>query len=88
MKGKDRRALKKEAHGIEPKLLIGKAGVSDNTIMQIEQVLEKDELMKIRVQKNNEEDRHEMIDKILERTGAEFIQSIGNVIVIYKEKED
>ena len=44
--------------------------------------------VKIKVQKNFSEDKDDIVDKILEETGAEFIMSLGNVFGIYRKNPE
>lgn len=85
--GKQRSFLKSLAHGMEPSVIIGKTGITDNLIQQIHEVLEKREIVKIKILNNNNDDRETLIQEILQRLQCEFIQSIGNILVIYRESE-
>ncbi|MBS4535855.1 ribosome assembly RNA-binding protein YhbY [Clostridium sp. D2Q-14] len=86
--GKQRSFLKKEAHGIDPILQIGKNGVTENFITQVENALEARELIKIKVLNNSFLDTKEVGNEVSKKADAEFIQSIGNKFVLYKESED
>lgn len=72
---------------MEPSVIIGKTGITDNLIQQIHEVLEKREIVKIKILNNNNDDRETLIQEILQRLQCEFIQSIGNILVIYRESE-
>ena len=87
MTGKQRRYLKSLAHSMEPAINIGKYGVTDNFIQQIQDLLEKRELVKIKILNNNMDDQDTIVAEILERTGCEFVQAIGFTWVIYKESK-
>lgn len=88
MIGKKRAKLKKLAHKLDPMINIGKNGISDNTIKEIDQLLEKNELVKIKVLNNNDDDREELLEQILQETGAIFVQLIGSILVIYRKSEE
>ncbi|MCI5997703.1 MAG: ribosome assembly RNA-binding protein YhbY [Parvimonas sp.] len=83
---KQRAFLKSLAHNIEPIMNIGKYGVNDETIRQLDLVLEKRELVKIKILNNNLDDDEEIVNFILQKTRAEFVQHIGNKFVIYRRK--
>lgn len=83
---KQRAFLKSLAHSIEPIMNIGKYGVNDETIRQLDLVLEKRELVKIKILNNNLDDNEEIVNFILQKTRAEFVQYIGNKFVIYRRK--
>ena len=65
---------------------IGKYGVNDETIRQLDLALEKRELIKIKILNNNLDDNKEIVDLVLQKTRAEFVQYIGNKFVIYRRK--
>lgn len=86
--GKQRAELKKVSQTLEPQLLIGKSGITDNLIEQIKDHLEKNEILKIKVLSNNTEEKDELVSKVLGMTEAEFVSSLGNKFVIYKRNKD
>jgi len=86
--GKQRSFLKKKAHNIDAILQIGKNGISDNLITQVDEALEARELIKINVLNNSFSDPKELANELAEKTNSEFVQSIGNKIVLYRESEE
>lgn len=86
--GKQRSFLKGLANNLDPVLQIGKNGITDNFIKQVEEILEKKELIKINVLKNSSESADDMAKELTEKLNAEFVQSIGNKFVIYRESEE
>ena len=83
---KQRAFLKSLAHSMWPIMNIGKYGVNDETIRQLDLALEKRELIKIKILNNNLDDNKEIVDLVLQKTRAEFVQYIGNKFVIYRRK--
>ena len=83
---KQRAFLKSLAHSMEPIMNIGKYGVNDETIRQLDLALEKRELIKIKILNNNLDDNKEIVDLVLQKTRAEFVQHIGNKFVIHRRK--
>ncbi|KNF09436.1 RNA-binding, CRM domain-containing protein [Gottschalkia purinilytica] len=86
--GKQRSYLKSIAHNIEPILQLGKNGVSENFIKQIDDALEAREIIKVNVLNNSLLDVKEVANEIAEEVNAEFVQSIGNKFVLYRESKD
>lgn len=86
--GKQRAYLKSMANTMEPLFQIGKNGVTDNFIKQVEEALEVREILKINVLNNSLLDATEVAWEIAEKTESEFVQSIGNKFVLYKESKD
>ncbi len=84
---KQRAFLRKEANGIETIFQIGKDGVGENLINQIEDALRARELIKLRVLENSLLSPKEAAEEICLKTGAESVQVIGTRFVIYKRNE-
>ncbi|MCH4984156.1 ribosome assembly RNA-binding protein YhbY [Macrococcoides goetzii] len=82
--GKQKRFLRAEAHHLDPIFQIGKGGISDNLIEQLNDVLEKRELIKVSVLQNNDDDKQELAETIARRVHGELVQVIGSTIILYK----
>lgn len=67
---------------------IGKGGVTDEIISEIDVVLEKRELIKITVLETAFMTPREACNIVCEKIGAEGVQCIGNKFVIYRESKD
>jgi len=83
--GKQKRFLRAEAHHLKAIFQVGKDGVNENMIKQLNDVLEKRELIKVNVLQNCLEDKHDVAEAIATQTNAHIVQIIGNQIVLYKE---
>lgn len=86
--GKQKRYLRSEAHHLKPIFQVGKTGVNANMVQQINEALEKRELLKVSVLQNCMEDKGTVAQQLSEGTGAEIVQVIGNMIVLYKESQE
>lgn len=86
--GKQRAYLKSIANTMDPIFQIGKNGISENFIKQVEEALEAREIIKIKVLNNSLLDATEVAREVAEKSNSEFVQSIGNKFVIYKESEE
>ena len=81
---KQKSFLRSEAHHIDPIFQVGKGGVSGTMLRQIEEALEKRELIKVSILQNNEDDKNEVAQALAEGTYAELVQLIGNTVILYK----
>ncbi|MBO8156010.1 MAG: ribosome assembly RNA-binding protein YhbY [Bacillaceae bacterium] len=86
--GKQKRFLRSMAHHLTPIFQVGKAGVNENMVNQIEEALEKRELIKVSILQNCFEDKGEIAQEIADGAGCEIVQIIGNTIVLYKESKE
>lgn len=82
---KQKRFLKSEAHHLKPIFQVGKGGVNENLIKQVEEALEVRELIKVSILQNCEEDKDDVAETVSKGTDAELVQVIGKTIVLYKE---
>jgi len=74
-----------KAHALQPVIMIGQAGLTDPVLNEIDQALKTHELIKIKVRAERD-DRKVIQEAIISATHAELIQSIGQVVVIYRKK--
>lgn len=79
--------LKTKAHELKPVIMIGQAGLTEAVGKEIELALDTHELIKIKIRAEREE-RKQMQQQICTETQAELIQSIGQVVVIYRRKPE
>lgn len=86
--GKQRSYLKSIANDIDSIFQIGKSGITDNFIKQIDDALEAREIIKVNVLKNSFLDVKDTANKVAGLTNSEYVQSIGNKFVLYRESKD
>ncbi len=85
MTGKERAAFRAQANGLEPLFQIGKGGISDAFIEQVDGALKKRELIKFKLLLDTSPvSAREAADAVAARTNAEVIQVIGGVVVLYR----
>ncbi len=85
--GSERARLSAMAHGLKPLVQVGRDGVTEAQIENIDRALEDHELIKVRFLGRKEEKR-ELSGEISERTGSELVGLIGNVAILYRESPD
>ena len=86
--GKQRSYLKSLANSIDSIMQIGKGGVTGNVIKQIDDALEARELIKISILNNSMLEAKDTANEIAEAVGAEYVQSIGNKFVLYRQAKE
>lgn len=82
--GKQKRFLRAQAHHLNAIFQVGKAGVTDALAEQLSLALEAQELVKVSILQNCEEDRHTVAEQLAAATGSELVQVLGKTIVIYR----
>lgn len=85
MTSKERANLRAEANGLDPIFQIGKEGITDSVIAQLEDTFNTRELFKIKVHlESAPESPKEIATKIAEATGCDIVQVIGGTIVVFR----
>jgi RNA-binding protein len=83
-----RKHLKALAHVRKPVVLVGNAGITDAVVKETERALERHELLKVRLPAVERDERSEMARKLGDAVGAELVQEIGRVAVLYRRAQD
>ena len=88
MTSKERASWRAKANSLEAIIQIGKEGITDNLITQIDDTLDVRELIKIRVHlETAPQTPKELAPLLAERLEAEVIQVIGGIIVLYRKSD-
>ncbi len=81
---KQKQHLKAQAHKLKPIVMIGNNGLTENVKKEINRGLEDHKLIKIKFHEKDREVRHALFDEVCEQSGAEKIQLIGGIGIIYR----
>ncbi|NML61931.1 YhbY family RNA-binding protein [Massilia sp. RP-1-19] len=82
----ERSALRAEAHGLKPVVIVGEAGLTPAVMKEVAASLDSHGLIKVRVFGDDREARVAMYDTICEELDAAPVQHIGKLLVIYRPK--
>ncbi|HVC10592.1 MAG TPA: YhbY family RNA-binding protein [Burkholderiales bacterium] len=81
-----RQALKALAHKLTPVVLIGDKGLTPQVLEEIDRALAVRELIKVRAGTLDRDARAGALAEICAHAGAQAVQHIGKILVIYREK--
>lgn len=84
LNSKQRAKLRGIASSYETIFQVGKGGIPDTLISQIEDALRKRELIKLRVLDNSMYTARDAAEEIADKTGADVVQVIGSRFVLFK----
>ena len=84
---KQRKELEKVAHDLQPVVIVGGAGVTDGVMDMIDKSLAAHELIKVKFNEYKDE-KQELIQQICEKTDATLVRIIGNIAILFREKEE
>ena len=88
LNSKQRAELRGMANSLEPIFQVGKGGVNDQLIRQVDETLEKRELIKLTALETSPETSREAADRIAESVGADVVQVIGRKFVLYRKSKE
>lgn len=82
-----RKALRGMAHSLKPSVHLGKSGLSDGVLAEIDQALEHHELIKVRLV-DLKDQRREVGAEVCRRLDCELVGTIGHVLVLFRQARD
>ena len=87
MNSKQRAYLRSLANNITAIFQVGKSGISDNLIKQVDDALEARELIKINVLETSPEEISDVANTLAENTNSEVVQTLGNKVTLFRAKK-
>lgn len=89
--GKVRRAIRAKYYDIQPKAWIGKKGLGESVINEINTQLKKDGILKVEIRKGaliaTKMDRKQIAEKVAELTDSELIEVRGKRFILFRPRE-
>ncbi len=85
---KQRSFLRGLAQTTDPTVYIGKQGLTENIIKEIDTGLYCRELVKVKIQEGCQLEPKETANQVAQQLGAEFVQAIGRKFTLYRESKD
>lgn len=87
MTSKQRAYLRSLANNLNAIFQIGKNGISDNLIKQINDALEARELIKLNVLATSPNEITYVASILAQKTNSELVQIVGNKITLFRQKK-
>ena len=81
-------ALRARAHHLNPVVMVGQHGLTEAVIRETETALRAHELIKVRVLGDERDERLLICEALCAATGAQLVQHIGKLLVLYRERPD
>ncbi|MBL8489413.1 MAG: ribosome assembly RNA-binding protein YhbY [Rhodocyclaceae bacterium] len=83
-----RRALRAAAHHLNPVVTIAQKGLTEGVLAEIDRSLNAHELIKVKLQGVEREEREAALDQICRELACLAVQHIGNILVLWRKKPD
>ena len=84
LRGKQKRFLRAQANHLQPIFAVGKEGLTDQWLAQLDGALDRRELIKVNILQNADVTTAELKAFIEQNTVIQVVQSIGRVLVLFK----
>lgn len=88
LNSRQRAQLRGIANDMETILQVGKLGLSENTVKQVNDALEARELIKLRVLETCPLTSRQAADELANATNSDVVQVIGSRFILYRESKD
>lgn len=85
---KEKQQLKARAHKLKPIVFIGHQGLTEAVKKETDRALNDHELIKIRIQAEDREERRVFFAELCDTLSADSVQLIGSIGIIYRKSED
>ena len=82
-----KKRLRGLGHKLKPVITVGTGGLSDSLLEEFENSLEHHELMKVKVNTGDRDERDTTIRALCEYSGAQLIQRVGNIGLLFRKKK-
>lgn len=80
-----RRALRAAAHHLHPVVTVAGKGLADTVLKEIDRSLKAHELIKVKLQGIERDERDALLAEICERLECAPVQHIGNTLILWRE---
>ena len=84
----ERKALRGKAMNLKPSLLVGRAGISEPLLKAAETALNKDGLIKVRLEAPDRATRKEWMAALASATGSTVCGEVGHTASLFRPKRD
>lgn len=81
---KDKKHFRAIGHKLKPVVTVAEKGLTDNVKQELERALDDHELIKVKIAVGDRQAKNAIRDEMLESSGAESIQQIGHVLLLYR----
>lgn len=82
------RFLRGQAHGLRALMQVGGKGLTPSLLTELDQVLERHELVKVKVAAEDREARDALIGELATRSGAVLVQRVGHTATLYRPSRE
>lgn len=87
LSGAQRKHLRGLAHHVKPVVHVGRNGVTDPVLQEVEEALDYHELIKVKLV-DPQGRKKELADELASRSGGTRVGLVGNIVTLYRQNPD
>ncbi|MCE8025991.1 MULTISPECIES: ribosome assembly RNA-binding protein YhbY [Halomonadaceae] len=80
-----KKAFRSIGHHLNPVVTVSENGVSEGVLAELDRALSDHELIKVKLALPERDDRAAMLEELLAASGAERVQTIGKMALLYRK---
>lgn len=80
-----KKAFRSIGHHLNPVVTVSENGVSEGVLAELDRALADHELIKVKLALPERDDRAAMLEELLAASGAECVQTIGKMVLLYRK---
>ncbi|QOR40488.1 ribosome assembly RNA-binding protein YhbY [Billgrantia diversa] len=80
-----KKAFRSIGHHLNPVVTVSENGVSEGVLAELDRALADHELIKVKLALAERDDRAAMLEELLAASGAERVQTIGKMALLYRK---
>ncbi|MCE8005036.1 ribosome assembly RNA-binding protein YhbY [Billgrantia ethanolica] len=80
-----KKAFRSIGHHLNPVVTVSENGVSEGVLAELDRALADHELIKVKLALPERDDRAAMLEELLAASGAERVQTIGKMALLYRK---
>ncbi len=79
-----KKAFRSIGHHLNPVVTVSENGISEGVLAELDRALADHELIKVKLALPERDDRAAMLDELVAESGAELVQKIGKMALLYR----
>ena len=83
-----KKRLRTRAHTLNPIVMVGGNGLTENVQLEVDRALEEHELIKVKFAVGDRDLKRELIKELVTVVEAELVQEIGNIAVLFRASDE
>ncbi|WP_105103418.1 YhbY family RNA-binding protein [Microbulbifer pacificus] len=82
-----KKALRTIGHNLKPVVTVAEKGMTEGVAEELNRALNDHELIKVKLAVNDRDARRELITELCQQSGAELVQEIGKIALIFRKAD-